>query len=62
VTKSIPADTSVSGYPAREHSAAKKIYAASTRLPSLLKDFRDLQKRVETLEKGSGSGSTAEND
>jgi UDP-3-O-[3-hydroxymyristoyl] glucosamine N-acyltransferase len=62
VTKSIPADTSVSGYPAREHSVAKKIYAASTRLPGLLKDFRDLQKRVETLEKGSGSGSTAEND
>ncbi|MCK4538623.1 MAG: UDP-3-O-(3-hydroxymyristoyl)glucosamine N-acyltransferase [Candidatus Krumholzibacteria bacterium] len=62
VTKSIPPATSVSGYPAREHSSAKKIYAASARLPGLLKDFRDLKKRVETLEKGSGSGSTAEND
>ncbi|MBU8920461.1 MAG: UDP-3-O-(3-hydroxymyristoyl)glucosamine N-acyltransferase [Bacteroidales bacterium] len=62
VTKSIPPATNVSGYPAREHSVARKIYAASTRLPGLLKDFRDLQKRVETLEKGSGSGSTAEND
>ncbi|MBN2071340.1 MAG: UDP-3-O-(3-hydroxymyristoyl)glucosamine N-acyltransferase [Candidatus Krumholzibacteriota bacterium] len=53
VTKSIPPGTTVSGYPAREHSFARKIYAASTRLPDLLKNFRDLQKRVEALEKGS---------
>ena len=62
VTKSIPADTTVSGYPAREHSFARKIYAASTRLPDLLKDFRDLQKRVETLEKGLGSDPQPEDD
>ncbi len=62
VTKSVPAQTSVSGYPAREHSMARKIYAATTRLPDLLKDFRDLQNRVEALEKGLGSGPTAEDD
>ncbi len=62
VTKSIPSDTNVSGYPAREHSFAKKIYAATTRLPDLLKDFRDLQNRVKALEKGLGSDSSAEND
>ena len=62
VTKSIPAGTTVSGYPAREHSFARKIYAASTRLPDLLKDFRDLQKRVETLEKGLGIDPQPEDD
>ncbi len=62
VTKSIPAGTTVSGYPAREHSFARKIYAASTRLPDLLKDFRELQKRVEALEKGVGIDPQPEDD
>lgn len=62
VTKSIPPDTNVSGYPAREHAFARKIYAATTRLPDLLRDFRDLQNRVEALEKGLGSGTPAEDD
>lgn len=61
VTKSIPPNTRVSGYPAREHGFARKIYAASTRLPELLKEFRKLQERVEALEKGTkGSGSSTE--
>jgi len=62
VTKSIPAGTSVSGYPAREHSFARKICAATARLPDLLKEFRNLQNRVDALEKGKGSGSSAEDD
>lgn len=62
VTKSVPPDTDVSGYPAREHSVARKIYAATTRLPDLLKDFRELQNRVEALEKGLGSGSPTKDD
>jgi UDP-3-O-[3-hydroxymyristoyl] glucosamine N-acyltransferase len=62
VTKSIPAGTSVSGYPAREHSFARKICAATARLPDLLKEFRSLQNRVEALEKGKGSGPSAEDD
>lgn len=62
VTKSIPPHTRVSGYPAREHNFARKIYAASTRLPDLLKEFHRLQKRVEALEKGVRSGSPAEDD
>jgi UDP-3-O-[3-hydroxymyristoyl] glucosamine N-acyltransferase len=62
VTKSIPAGTSVSGYPAREHSFARKICAATARLPDLLKDFRNLQNRVDALEKGKGSGPSAEDD
>jgi len=62
VTKDIPPHTEVSGYPAREHSMARKICAATTRLPDLLKDFRSLQQRVEALEKGKASGPSAEDD
>ncbi len=62
VTKSIPPHTSVSGYPAREHGFAKKMYAATARLPELLKEFRKLKARVEQIEKGLSSGSPAEDD
>lgn len=51
VTKSIPADTKVSGYPAREHSSARKIYALWARLPELFREVKQLTKRVEDLEK-----------
>ncbi|MBD3179733.1 MAG: UDP-3-O-(3-hydroxymyristoyl)glucosamine N-acyltransferase [Candidatus Latescibacteria bacterium] len=60
VTKSIPPGTSVSGYPAREHSQARKIYACTARLPELLKEFRELKKKVERLENGSDGSSTTE--
>jgi len=56
VTKSIPADTKVSGYPAREHSHAKKIYAATARLPELIKEFKELKNRIERLESDSKDG------
>ncbi len=62
VTKSIPPSTRVSGYPAREHTFARKIYAAMKRLPALLKEFRTLQQRVAALEKGRRRGSSAEDD
>jgi len=51
VTKSVPANTKVSGYPAREHSCARKIYALWARLPELFRDVKELAKRVEDLEK-----------
>lgn len=62
VTKSISPQTSVSGYPAREHGFAKKTYAATARLPEILKEFRKLKARVEQIEKGLGSGSSTEDD
>jgi UDP-3-O-[3-hydroxymyristoyl] glucosamine N-acyltransferase len=62
VTKSIPPETRVSGYPAREHTLARKIYAATKRLPDVLKDFRKLQERIEELEKGRRGGTPAEDD
>jgi UDP-3-O-[3-hydroxymyristoyl] glucosamine N-acyltransferase len=62
VTKSVPPNTRVSGYPAREHGFARKIYAASTRLPELLKEFRRLQERVEALERETGSNGSPAKD
>lgn len=62
VTKSVPANTAVSGYPAREHALARKIYALIARLPELFSEVKSLAKRVEAIEKGSKSGSTAKDD
>jgi UDP-3-O-[3-hydroxymyristoyl] glucosamine N-acyltransferase len=52
VTKSVPPKTMVSGYPAREHSQAKRIYASLQKLPELLKRVADLADRVAKLEEG----------
>lgn len=52
VTKSVPAKTMVSGYPAREHGQAKRIYASLQKLPDLLKRVADLAERVVKLEEG----------
>jgi UDP-3-O-[3-hydroxymyristoyl] glucosamine N-acyltransferase len=62
VTKSIPADTKVSGYPAREHALARKIYALIARLPELFREVKELAKRVEEIEKRKRGGSSAADD
>jgi UDP-3-O-[3-hydroxymyristoyl] glucosamine N-acyltransferase len=62
VTKSIPANTRVSGYPAREHGSARKIYALIARLPELFREFKQLAGRVDALEKGTKRGPSAKND
>jgi UDP-3-O-[3-hydroxymyristoyl] glucosamine N-acyltransferase len=51
VTKSVPADTSVSGYPAADHAHAKRLHASLQRLPDLIKRFREMENRIEELEK-----------
>lgn len=51
VTKSVPANTTVSGYPAREHEAAKKVNACLQNLPKLYETIKALKKRIEELEK-----------
>lgn len=53
VTKSVKAGTCVSGYPAREHSIARKIYASLQKLPELIKKVADLSERVRRLEEKS---------
>jgi UDP-3-O-[3-hydroxymyristoyl] glucosamine N-acyltransferase len=50
VTKSIPAGMTVSGYPAREHGLAKKIYAYTARLPELYDRVKELEQRLAELD------------
>jgi len=49
VTKSVPPNTVVSGYPARPHAQAKREEAAIRRLPELMKRVRELEKEIEQL-------------
>lgn len=51
VTKNVPDDAIFSGYPARDHNLARKIYAASARFPELLKRVRKLEKTLEKIER-----------
>ncbi|NQS99608.1 MAG: UDP-3-O-(3-hydroxymyristoyl)glucosamine N-acyltransferase [Candidatus Omnitrophica bacterium] len=46
VTKSVPADTCVSGYPAKPHQIAKRINACIQKLPDLFKKVTDLEKKI----------------
>jgi len=50
VTKSVPPNTTVSGYPAREHSKAKRVNACVQNLPKLYEEIKELKKKVEELE------------
>jgi len=49
VTKSVPANTTVSGYPAREHRTAQKMQAQLLRLPRLYKQVKELIKEVKEI-------------
>lgn len=49
VTKSVPAGTTVSGYPAREHRHAKKIEACLNRLPEYVERIKQLEKEITRL-------------
>jgi len=50
VMKSVPANTTVSGYPAREHNKAKRVNACVQNLPKLYETISELKKRVQELE------------
>ncbi len=50
VSKSVPSDQFVFGYPAKPHGEAFRIQAAVHRLPELVKELRALKKRLEKLE------------
>jgi UDP-3-O-[3-hydroxymyristoyl] glucosamine N-acyltransferase len=49
VTKDVPANTCVSGYPAKPHKSAKRINAYVQKLPNLFQKVLDLEKRLEGL-------------
>lgn len=46
VTKSIPKNTSVSGFPAKPHTQEKKIKACIQRLPKLFEKVRELERKI----------------
>jgi len=50
VTKSVPANTLVSGYPAKPHEQAKKVNACVQNLPKLYETIKELKKKIEELE------------
>lgn len=50
VTKSVPANTIVSGYPAKPHETAKRINACVQNLPKLYEEVKRLNKKIEELE------------
>jgi UDP-3-O-[3-hydroxymyristoyl] glucosamine N-acyltransferase len=51
VTKTIPKGQEVSGYPAMQHSLAKRIYASMRHLPEALQQLRRLSERLSRLER-----------
>ncbi len=62
VTKDVPKNAVVSGYPAREHNAAKRIIAHTALLPDLFKRVKELESRLRELEKGGRDGSSTTDD
>lgn len=50
ITKSVPCNTKVSGYPARPHNIALRVDACVQRLPETYKKIHDLEKRLKALE------------
>lgn len=50
ITKSIPAGEQVSGYPARPHAEARRIYAYTQKLPQYVKTIKMLEQRIKDLE------------
>ncbi len=51
VTKSVPAGTKVSGYPAKPHEKAKRVNACVQKLPQLYQKIKELEEKVEILER-----------
>ncbi len=50
ITKSVAANTMVSGYPARPHETAKRVNACVQNLPKLYEEIKALKKKIEELE------------
>ena len=61
VTKPVPANTCVSGYPARQHDEAKRLNAFVSRLPQIVDELKKLEEKVNQLEKKITDGTTADN-
>ena len=60
VTKPVPANTCVSGYPARQHDEAKRLNAFVSRLPQIVDELKKLEEKVNQLEKRIADGTAAD--
>jgi len=54
VTKSVPADTVVTGYPAVPHGIFKRLHAFLQRLPQLFERTKKLEARMDKIERAAG--------
>ena len=61
VTKPVPANTCVSGYPARQHDEAKRLNAFVSRLPQIVDELKKLKEKVNLLEKKISDGTATDN-
>lgn len=61
VTKSIPSNTKVSGYPAKPHDEAKRVNACVQRLPQIYKTINELKQKVIELEGKINDRAAADN-
>jgi len=62
VTKDVKPGTVVSGFPAREHHIARRLWALTAQLPDMAKRVKELERMVEELRKGVTVDSSAEDD
>lgn len=62
ITKAVPAGMTVSGYPAREHSIARRLNAHIAMLPEFFKRVKELERRIREREEGNAHGSPAKDD
>jgi UDP-3-O-[3-hydroxymyristoyl] glucosamine N-acyltransferase len=62
VTKDVRPSTVVSGYPAREHNVAKRLFAHTAMLPELFKRVKEMERRLRELEEGGRRGPPTAND
>jgi len=60
VTKSVPANICVSGYPAKPHDEAKRLNAFVSRLPQIVDELKKLQEKINQLESKIADGTAAD--
>ena len=56
VTKSVPPNACVSGYPAKSHTVAKRINACVQNLPELYKKVRAMEEEIKELKSKKVAG------
>jgi len=56
VTRDIPSNLFVSGFPAQDHASELKLQATIRKLPAIIEHLKALEKRVAEIEKTQGTG------